>query len=53
MLPTHAIGAVSTADDMSEAMVQVKALSDSLTFLSPDYNRAGVHNFTLKDDQYL
>jgi hypothetical protein len=53
MLPTHAIGAVSTADEMSEAMVQVKALSDSLTFLSPDYNRAGVHNFTLKDDQYL
>lgn len=30
-----------------------KEVSNALTFMSTDYNRAGVHNYTDKDEQYL
>lgn len=36
-----------------EAMVNIKAVSDSLTFMSRAYNSAGVWNLTPKEDQYL
>ena len=38
----------------SKAIVStVKAMSNALTFMTDKYNKAGVHNFTLKDDQYI
>lgn len=36
-----------------EAMVQIKATSDKLTFMSQKFNSAGVWNLTPKEDQYL
>lgn len=40
----------STADDMVYAARQI---STQMTFLKTDYNRAGVYNSTLRDDQYV
>lgn len=31
----------------------IKGSSNNLEFMSRDYNKVGVHNFTLKDNQYL
>lgn len=39
-----------TADDMVYAARQI---STQMTFLKTDYNRAGVYNSTLRDDQYV
>lgn len=35
------------------AMVKIKEVSNNLTFLNTDYNYAGVHNTTLKDNQIV
>lgn len=40
----------STADDM---VFGARTISTEMTFLKPDYNRAGVYNSTLRDDQFL
>lgn len=40
----------STADDM---VFGARTISTEMTFLKPDYNRAGVYNSTLREDQYL
>lgn len=40
----------STADDI---VYGARAISTEFTFLKTDYNRAGVYNSTLRDDQYI
>ena len=40
----------STADDI---VYGARAISTELTFLKTDYNRAGVYNSTLRDDQFI
>lgn len=40
----------NTADDM---VFGARTISTEMTFLKPDYNRAGVYNSTLRDDQFL
>lgn len=40
----------STADDM---VYGARTISTQMTFLKTDYNRAGVYNSTLRDDQYV
>lgn len=39
-----------TADDI---VYGARAISTQMTFLKPDYNRAGVYNSTLRDDQFI
>ena len=39
-----------TADDI---VYGARTISTELTFLKPDYNRAGVYNSTLREDQYV
>lgn len=46
------ISAVSSAN-MKGIASTIKGVSNTLEFMSPDYNRAGVQNFTKKDSQYL
>lgn len=41
------------ANDAKGAVTKIKGLSNSLTFMSNNYNVAGVQTFTDKDDQYL
>lgn len=40
-------------DRATKAAVGFKAVSNAITFMSPAYNVAGVHNFTDRNDQYL
>lgn len=42
-----------TAGEEKGVVKKFKEVSNKLTFLSPDYNLAGVHNFSDKDSQYL
>lgn len=46
------IPAVSTAN-MKSITADIKGTSNKMTFMSPEYNIAGVQNFALKDNQYL
>ena len=39
--------------DMRDAAVQYRGISNMLTFIKTDYNEAGVHTNTSKDDQYI
>ena len=51
-----AIEVVSPVTDTATAkaaMVKIKEISNNLTFMAPDYNYAGVKNFTLKEDQIV
>lgn len=41
------------SSDASVAIKKFKGVSNKLEFMSTDYNVAGVHNFTKKEDQYL
>lgn len=41
------------ANDAKAAVTKIKGVSNSLTFMSNNYNVAGVQTFTDKDDQYL
>lgn len=46
------IPAVTTAN-MKTITADIKGVSNKMTFMSTDYNLAGVQNFALKDNQYL
>lgn len=48
----YAIDAV-TAPNMKSIIADVKGISNTLEFMSTDYNIAGVSTFTRKEDQYL
>lgn len=50
---TVTIPVIEDTASATEAMVQIKATSDAMTFMSQKYNSAGVWNLTPKDDQYL
>lgn len=39
--------------DITKAAVNFRGLSNKLTFMSTEYNPAGVHTVTSKDDQYI
>lgn len=41
------------ANDATGAVTKIKGVSNALTFMSNNYNAAGVQTFTDKDDQYL
>lgn len=41
------------ADDAKGAVTKIKGVSNALTFMSNNYNVAGVQTFTDKNDQYL
>lgn len=41
------------ATSASIAAETFRSVSNQMEFMSPDYNAAGVHTFTLKDDQYI
>lgn len=41
------------ANDAKGAVTKIKGVSNALTFMSNNYNAAGVQTFTDKDDQYL
>lgn len=41
------------ANDAKGAVTKIKGVSNALTFMSNNYNSAGVQTFTDKDDQYL
>lgn len=41
------------AKDAKGAVTKIKGVSNALTFMSNNYNAAGVQTFTDKDDQYL
>ena len=51
MKPTE-IAAVN-ADNMKTIVSTIKGVSNKLTFMSSDYNAAGVATYTAKDDQYM
>lgn len=40
-------------DNMKSIIGTVKGVSNDLTFMSPNYNLAGVHNYTDKADQFI
>jgi hypothetical protein len=42
-----------TTDTMKKVVSTVKSVSNSFEFLSDEYNRAGVHTFVTKENQYL
>lgn len=49
-------GRITTApagETSSEGAIAFKGVSDLMTFMSPDYNITGVHNFSEKNSQYL
>ena len=48
----YAIDSV-TAPNMKSIIAGVKGISNTLEFMSTDYNMAGVSTFTRKEDQYL
>lgn len=50
---TVTISPIEDEASAKEGMVAIKAVSDSLTFMSQRYNAAGVWNLTPKEDQYL
>lgn len=41
------------SDNMAAIVSDIKGVSNKLTFMSTDYNIAGVHSYTNKDDQFL
>lgn len=47
------VGAGTTKDDLEDTISTIKGVSNLLEFESTEYNRAGVYNFTKKDDQFL
>lgn len=42
-----------TSENMYDITAQIKGISNNLTFLSTNYNITGVHNNSLKEDQFL
>jgi hypothetical protein len=47
------VGGAKTAAGAKAVVTAVKQLSNDLTFLSNKYNRVGVYNHTLKENQYI
>jgi len=47
------IPSVTNEATAKEAMAIIKEVSNNLTFMSPNYNYAGVHTHTLKEDQIV
>lgn len=43
----------ATAANAKTIVSQIKQASNQFEFMSPTYNKVGVHNFSAKDDQYL
>lgn len=41
------------SDNMTAIVSDIKGVSNKLTFMSTEYNIAGVHSYTNKDDQFL
>lgn len=52
-IASMAIGNTTTNQETRSAVSKIKGLSNLLEFESSEYNEAGVHNFTLKDDQFI
>lgn len=46
------VASASTAN-ASSIVSAIKGVSNNFEFMSPSYNKAGVHNFVAKDDQYI
>jgi hypothetical protein len=44
---------VSIGTDIKEAAIQFRGVSNNITFLKTEYNNAGVHTSTPKDDQII
>lgn len=53
LFQTVTISPIVDSASALEAMVQIKAMSDRFTFMSQNYNAAGVWNLCPKDEQYL
>lgn len=53
MMNAVTVPAITTEDGAKSAISTIKGVSNTLEFLSPKYNLAGVQNFTLKDNQYV
>lgn len=51
-MPPTEIAAVNS-DNMKTIVSTIKGISNKLTFMSSDYNAAGVATYTAKDDQYM
>lgn len=51
-MPPTEIAAVNS-DNMKTIVSTIKGVSNKLTFMSSDYNAAGVATYTAKDDQYM
>lgn len=47
------VGTGNTRTDLEESIATIKGISNLLEFENTTYNRAGVYNFTKKDDQFL
>lgn len=47
------VGGAKSANGAKAVVTAVKQLSNDLTFLSNKYNRAGVYNHTVKENQYI
>ena len=52
-LAVEQIADYTTVANTKSVVQTIKGVSNDLEFLSTKYNRAGVHNYTLKNDQYL
>lgn len=44
---------IGNGTNMNDAAVQYRGISNMLTFIKTDYNEAGVHTNTSKNDQYI
>ena len=52
-LAVESIADYTTVANTKSVVQTIKGVSNDLEFLSTKYNRAGVHNYSLKNDQYL
>lgn len=52
-LAVEQIADYTTVANTKSVVQTIKGVSNDLEFLSTKYNRAGVHNYSLKNDQYL
>ena len=49
----HTVGVNTAAENLKSTVATIKSNSNLLSFLSPNYNMAGVKTFTLRDDQFI
>ena len=50
---SQSLGNVTTTENLEDAVAGVREISNLMTFEGTEYNTAGVHNFTLRDNQYV